>query len=246
MEASGPQWSPKRGRTCSDGEGRVDIPNKPGFRTPPPQNKTGQTQGFVQLCCTFPSALAHDGRRMPVAVPPCGDTWVCQVVIAIKGTAQATALHSQKEIKADHEPESPVLGAFPQCLWRTVALANLQHVHRECPLRLGQPCHERRRNATHWKANQASASLYRTPPAKHHSEDPLAAPPPPPRVGYGCCNRPQPSQGTITAGAATSRSQRHAPRRSPGGRPVAVQPRSNTSGPTSPPYHHHIHRPPQD
>ena len=55
-------------------------------------------------------------QRNQASCPPCGDTWVCQVVIAIKGTAQATALHSQKEIKADHEPESPVLGAFPQCL----------------------------------------------------------------------------------------------------------------------------------
>ena len=43
--------------------------------------------------------------------PPCGDTWVCQVVLALREIAQATALHSQKEIKADQEPEGPVLGA---------------------------------------------------------------------------------------------------------------------------------------
>ena len=48
--------------------------------------------------------------------PPCGDTWVCQVVIALREIAQATALHSQKEIKADHEPECPVLRAFRQRL----------------------------------------------------------------------------------------------------------------------------------
>ena len=31
---------------------------------------------------------------------------------------------------------------FAKRLWGTAALANLQHVHRECPLRLGRPCHE--------------------------------------------------------------------------------------------------------
>ena len=30
---------------------------------------------------------------------PCSDMWVCQVVIALKGVAQPTAMHSQKEIK---------------------------------------------------------------------------------------------------------------------------------------------------
>ena len=33
---------------------------------------------------------------------------------ALRKIAQATALHSQKEIRADHEPECPVLGAFRQ------------------------------------------------------------------------------------------------------------------------------------
>ena len=107
--------------------------------------------------------------------PPCGDTWVSQVVIALREIAQATALHRQKEIKADHEPESPVLRALRQSLWGAVAVAYLQHVHRRCPVRLGQPCHEHRRNATHWKAKQTSASLYRTLPAS----------PPPPRPPSG-------------------------------------------------------------
>ena len=49
-------------------------------------------------------------------VPPCGNTWVCQVVIALREIAQATALHSQKEVKADHEAECPVAGAFRQGL----------------------------------------------------------------------------------------------------------------------------------
>ena len=43
--------------------------------------------------------------------PLCGDTWVCHVVIASKRIAQATACTAKKkEIKADHEPEWPVLG----------------------------------------------------------------------------------------------------------------------------------------
>ena len=50
---------------------------------------------------------------------PCGDTWVCQVVIALWEITQATTCTAKKEIKADHEPECPVLGAFRQCLWRT-------------------------------------------------------------------------------------------------------------------------------
>ena len=49
-----------------------------------------------------------------VALPPCGDTWVCQVVVAVKEIAEATTLHSQKEIKADRKPGSPVRGAFRQ------------------------------------------------------------------------------------------------------------------------------------
>ena len=37
-------------------------------------------------------------------------------MIALRETAPAAALHRQKEIKADHEPGSPVLGAFHQSL----------------------------------------------------------------------------------------------------------------------------------
>ena len=45
-------------------------------------------------------------EKPPCPPPPlCSDMWVCHVVIALKRIAQATALHSQKEIKADHEPE---------------------------------------------------------------------------------------------------------------------------------------------
>ena len=53
--------------------------------------------------------------------PPCGDTWVCQVVIALRENVQSTALHRQKKIKADHEPECPVLRALRQSLWGAVA-----------------------------------------------------------------------------------------------------------------------------
>ena len=53
MEASGPQWSPKRGRTCSDGEGRVDIPNKPGFRTPPPKTKRVKLRALCNCAAPF-------------------------------------------------------------------------------------------------------------------------------------------------------------------------------------------------
>ena len=97
------------------------------------------------------------------ADPPCGDTWVCQVVIALREIAQATACTAKKRSRLIMNRN--VLGAFRQCLWGAIVVANLQHAHRECPLRLGQPCHGHKKLIYMHIANQTLASLYRTLPA---------------------------------------------------------------------------------
>ena len=68
-------------------------------------------------------------------------------------------MHSErKEIKADHGPERPALGAFHQSLLQNCEHSGLHsnkhccplrlgqphmtNARRACPLRLGQPCYE--------------------------------------------------------------------------------------------------------
>ena len=85
-----------------------------GFVPPSPSHATCEgtapPRPSAPLAACSPSSTtrllfaAHQPQVMP-PIPPRSDTWVCQVVIALREIAQATALHSQKEIKADHEPE---------------------------------------------------------------------------------------------------------------------------------------------
>ena len=56
-------------------------------------------------------AVGHEGGWHKRSCHPCGDTWVCQAVIA--GIAQQH-MHNQKEIKANHKPERLFLGASRQ------------------------------------------------------------------------------------------------------------------------------------
>ena len=65
----------------------------------PKRDNVSDKMGGKVLCGRIRSPVP------PMSTPPCGDTWVYHVVIALKRIAQATALHSQKEIKADHGPE---------------------------------------------------------------------------------------------------------------------------------------------
>ena len=67
-------------------------------------------------CSTKATCKKNRTLGTPPPPAPCGDAWVCHVVIALREIARATALHRQKEVKADHEPERPVLGAFRQRL----------------------------------------------------------------------------------------------------------------------------------
>ena len=124
-------WSVLRGGLPLMAGAPPTSPSIPPRAFPQALGVTGQGQHTPRLYCWVLSVGAkvgpggtNPGLEGPLGgkpPPPCGDMWVCQVVIALREIAQATALHRQKEIKADHEPECPVLRAFRRRLQGTVA-----------------------------------------------------------------------------------------------------------------------------
>ena len=60
-----------------------------------------------------PQVTPFGPYQAPPPPPPCSDTWVWQVVSGdcAQGDCASNSMHSQKEIKADHQLENAVLGA---------------------------------------------------------------------------------------------------------------------------------------
>ena len=151
----------------------------------------GHRAGKVQQRCSGTSLTTAMQQSLDLTInwltpPPCGDAvtcgdaWVCHVMIAIKSIAEATALHRQKEIKADHEPDSPVLRAFrqsPQELYNSRSLAPA-YTH-SVPSNRASQRHTDTRPRPRSLLLQTPASLRQTS-AEHQEHTTQRTPSPPP------------------------------------------------------------------
>ena len=94
-QAQNPQTMGPWGRNCGclgGPEGRISAPRTCRVKCSP----KGPKLGFEYLATYKTLHCVHGIPQNALRTPPCGDTWVCQVVIALWKITQATACTAKK------------------------------------------------------------------------------------------------------------------------------------------------------